>query len=127
MNENPKAGVELNVYEAQIMDPNQSGRFGCRAVEVQRGGMLSVSEGRQINTTKHFGGGVNVSAGATLLKKKSGALFHEVHAHHILNDKCGQCLATSNKTRHRKVINSKSGSTAQATALLFGDLLSDNN
>lgn len=31
--------------------------------------MLSVSEGRQINTTKHFGGGVNVSAGATLLNK----------------------------------------------------------
>ena len=31
--------------------------------------MLSVSEGRQINTTKHFGGGVNVSAGATLLIK----------------------------------------------------------
>lgn len=35
--------------------------------------MLSVSEGRQINTTKHFGGGVNVSAGATLLIK-AGAL-----------------------------------------------------
>lgn len=38
--------------------------------------MLSVSEGRQINTTKHFGGGVNVSAGATLLIK-DGALSHK--------------------------------------------------
>lgn len=42
--------------------------------------MLSVSEGRQINTTKHFGGGVNVSAGATLLIK-AGALSHRfMHA-----------------------------------------------
>lgn len=47
--------------------------FGSGAVEAEGGGMLSVSEGRQINTTKHFGGGVNVSAGATLLIK-AGAL-----------------------------------------------------
>lgn len=49
--------------------------FGSGAVEAEGGGMLSVSEGRQINTTKHFGGGVNVSAGATLLIK-AGALSH---------------------------------------------------
>lgn len=47
--------------------------FGSGAVEAEGGGMLSVSKGRQINTTKHFGGGVNVSAGATLLIK-AGAL-----------------------------------------------------
>lgn len=45
--------------------------------------MLSVSEGRQINTTKHFGGGVNVSAGATLLIKGWCSLS-QTHTHHIL-------------------------------------------
>lgn len=50
--------------------------FGSGAAEAEGGGMLSVSEGRQINTTKHFGGGVNVSAGATLLIK-AGALSHK--------------------------------------------------
>lgn len=44
-------------------------------MEAEGEGMLSVSEGRQINTTKHVGGGVNVSAGATLLIK-AGALSH---------------------------------------------------
>lgn len=45
--------------------------------------MLSVSEGRQINTTKHFGGGVNVSAGATLLIKAGAlSLSHKfIHTH----------------------------------------------
>ena len=50
--------------------------------------MLSVSEGRQINTTKHLGGGVNVSAGATLLIK-AGALTlsrTQIHTCHILRD-----------------------------------------
>lgn len=45
-----------------------------------------MSEGRQINTTKHFGGGVNVSAGATLLIK-AGALCHKNHTHHTLGDR----------------------------------------
>lgn len=49
--------------------PTSARHFGSGAVEAEGGGMLSVSEGRQINTTKHFGGGVNVSAGATLLNK----------------------------------------------------------
>lgn len=58
---------------AVTVEPSSPLQRGILAAEQWRqkeeGGMLSVSEGRQINTTKHFGGGVNVSAGATLFNK----------------------------------------------------------
>lgn len=60
--------------------PPSARHFGSGAAEAEGGGMLSVSEGRQINTTKHFGGGVNVSAGATLFNKGRCSLSL-THAH----------------------------------------------
>ncbi len=59
--------------------------FGSGALEAEGGGMLSVSEGRQINTTKHFGGGVNVSAGATLLIKGWCSLS-PIHTHRTYSE-----------------------------------------
>jgi len=64
--------------------PPQRGTFCSGSGGGRKGGwMLSVSEGRQINTTKHFGGGVNVSAGATLLIK-AGALSQNSYTPHRL-------------------------------------------
>lgn len=46
--------------------------------------MPSVSKEKQINTTKHFGGGVNVSAGATLLIKAGALSLTQIHPRHRL-------------------------------------------
>lgn len=62
--------------------------------------MLSVSEGRQINTTKHFGGGVNVSAGATLLIK-AGALSRSLsHSHKFIHSKTDLTSKQIHTTRY---------------------------
>lgn len=46
--------------------------------------MPSVSKEKQVNTTKHFGGGVNVSAGATLLIKAGALSLTQIHPRHRL-------------------------------------------
>lgn len=61
--------------------------------------MLSVSEGRQINTTKHFGGGVNVSAGATLLIK-AGALSL---THNFIHATYSETDLTTSKQKHKRI------------------------
>lgn len=81
------------------LSPPSARRFGSGAVEaVERGGMLSVSEGRQINTTKHFGGGVNVSAGATLFKKAGALSLSHIHTRHKLR----QMTTNTQKNTHQK-------------------------
>ncbi len=64
--------------------------------------MLSVSEGRQINTTKHFGGGVNVSAGATLLIKGWCSLSHKFIHTTYSRDRSDNVHANTQTRMHEK-------------------------
>lgn len=57
--------------------------------------MPSVSKEKQINTTKHVGGGVNVSAGATLLIKAGALSLTQIHPRHRLKHR-------SNKYRGKR-------------------------
>lgn len=68
--------------------------------------MPSVSKEKQINTTKHFGGGVNVSAGATLLIKAGALSLTQIHPRHRLK----QLL------RKKKTQEHSDADTATATA-----------
>lgn len=61
---------QLDQFQCRFLSEQH---VGSGAAEAEKGGALSMSEGRQVNTTKHFGGGVKVSAGATL-SIKAGAL-----------------------------------------------------
>lgn len=60
--------------------------------------MPSVSKEKQINTTKHFGGGVNVSAGATLLIKAGALSLTQSHPRHRLKQLSRE---KQNKTQER--------------------------
>lgn len=61
--------------------------------------MPSVSKEKQINTTKHFGGGVNVSAGATLLIKAGALSLTQIHPRHRPKQ-----LSRKNKTKHKNTL-----------------------
>lgn len=64
--------------------------------------MPSVSKEKQINTTKHFGGGVNVSAGATLLIKAGALSLTQIHPRHGLKQLSRK--KTKKNKKHKNIL-----------------------